>query len=122
MKRCFFARRAVLAAWFSAILTLSPVTVPAAVASWYGAECEGKFRADGKRFCRSELVAAHRTLPLGTVVRVTNIATGARVVVVIRDRGPAAWTKRDIDLSEGAFSRIARLKQGLVNVRIELLP
>lgn len=71
-------------------------------ASWY--------HADG-------LTAAHRWLPFGTVVRVENVATGAWVNVVIRDRGPYA-NGRIIDLSDNAFSRLAPLSKGILTVRI----
>lgn len=72
-------------------------------ATWYG-------EADG-------LSAAHRTLPLGTVVRVENLANGRWVNVVIRDRGPYG-NNRIIDLSDEAFQRLASLGTGIVNVRI----
>ena len=72
-------------------------------ATWYG-------EADG-------LTAAHRTLPLGTVVRVENVANGKWVNVTIRDRGPYG-EGRIIDLSDEAFSRIASLSTGVVRVRI----
>jgi resuscitation-promoting factor RpfB len=72
-------------------------------ATWYG-------QADG-------LTAAHRTLPFGTVVRVTNLENGRTVTVTIRDRGPMG-EGRIIDLSDEAFSRIAGLSDGVVRVRI----
>ena len=72
-------------------------------ATWYG-------QADG-------LTAAHRTLPFGTVVRVTNLENGRTVTVTIRDRGPTG-DGRIIDLSDEAFSRIAGLNDGVVRVRI----
>jgi hypothetical protein len=63
------------------------------------------------------LTAAHKTLPFGTVVRVTNLANGKSVTVVIRDRGPYG-PGRIIDLSDNAFSRIAPLGTGIVRVKI----
>lgn len=72
-------------------------------ASWYGA---------------SGLTAAHRTLPMGTVVRVRNLANGRTVTVVIRDRGPYG-KGRIIDLSDAAFARLAPLGKGLIRVEIE---
>ena len=65
------------------------------------------------------LTAASRHLPFGTVVRVTNVATGATVDVVIRDRGPYAGDDRVIDLSPAAFSQIAPLGSGIVAVKVE---
>lgn len=70
-------------------------------ASWYGTE-SGTRTASGERFPTGEATAAHRTLPFGTRVRVTDQATGRSVVVRINDRGPAKWTGRIIDLSPAA--------------------
>jgi len=64
------------------------------------------------------LTAAHRTLPFGTIVRVTNLANGKQVTVTIRDRGPYA-DGRIIDLSDNAFKEIAALSTGVINVKIE---
>ena len=71
------------------------------VASWYGAE-SGRRTANGERFPTREATAAHKTLPFGTHVRVTDMATGRSVVVRLNDRGPAKWTHRIIDLSPAA--------------------
>ena len=71
------------------------------VASWYGSE-SGHRTANGERFPTGEATAAHRTLPFGTRVHVTDQATGRSVVVRVNDRGPAAWTGRIIDLSPTA--------------------
>ena len=65
-------------------------------------------------------VAAHKTLPCGTVVLVRDVKTGRSQEVTIRDRGPFP-PGRDIDLSEGAFRRIAPLKQGLAHVELSVL-
>lgn len=64
------------------------------------------------------LTAAHRTLPFGTIVRVTNLANGKQVTVTIRDRGPYG-DGRIMDLSDGAFKEIAALSGGVINVKIE---
>jgi rare lipoprotein A len=74
-------------------------------ASWYNCPNEGDF-------------AAHLTLPKGTVVTVTNLATGAQVTVVINDRGPSGVAGRIIDLCSAAFAQIAPLAQGVANVTI----
>src|SRR3954463_8034040 len=70
------------------------------VASWYGPGFHGKKTANGERFNTHDLTAAHKTLPFGTKVRVTNEQTGKSVVVRINDRGPYAHG-RVIDLSKG---------------------
>lgn len=74
------------------------------VASWYS--YTGHRTASGRLFTGREMTAAHRTLPFGTRVLVTDKANGRSVVVVIDDRGPAAWTNRVIDLSRAAAQAI----------------
>ena len=88
------------------------------VASWYGDEWQGRLTASGKPFDDSKLTAAHRTLPLNTRVRVTNLKTGRSVEVTITDRGPYI-DGRVIDLSKAAAKKLGMVKEGLVPVRIE---
>jgi rare lipoprotein A len=89
-------------------------------ASWYGAWHRGKLTASGEKFDPDELTAAHRTLPLGTEARVTNLQNGRSVEVIINDRGP--YVKgRAIDLSARAAKVLGMKKQGLAPVRIEVL-
>ena len=75
------------------------------VASWYGPGFHGKKTANGERFNTHALTAAHKTLPFGTKVRVTNESTGKSVVVRINDRGPYAHG-RVIDLSKAAAQAV----------------
>ena len=75
------------------------------VASWYGPGFHGKKTANGERFNTNDLTAAHKTLPFGTQVRVTNEQTGKSVVVRINDRGPYAHG-RVIDLSKAAAQAV----------------
>lgn len=89
-------------------------------ASYYGAELAGNPTASGERFDPDQLTAAHRTLPLGSRVRVTNVRTGASVVVRINDRGPFHG-QRIIDLSREAARQIGLLRRGTGRVRVELL-
>ena len=94
------------------------------LASWYGPGFHGEETASGEIFDQRKMVAAHRTLPLGTVVRVTNLENGRRVVVRVIDRGPYGRNYRKgtiIDLSKGAARRLDFLEDGLVRVRIEVL-
>ena len=77
----------------------------AGVASWYGPGFQGRRTANGERFNTHALTAAHRTLPFGTRVRVTNKSTGRSVVVRINDRGPYAGG-RVIDLSSASARTI----------------
>ncbi|MDT8369207.1 MAG: septal ring lytic transglycosylase RlpA family protein [Longimicrobiales bacterium] len=91
-------------------------------ASWYGAEFDGRPTATGEVFNMHGLSAAHRTLPLHTVVEVTNLNTGEQVIVRINDRGPFARTERRIiDLSFGAAQRISLVGPGVAPVRVRAL-
>ena len=89
-------------------------------ASYYGNELAGRPTASGETFDPQGMTAAHRTLPLGSRVRVTNLRTGQSVVVRINDRGPFAQ-HRVIDLSEGAARQIGMLGAGTATVRLHLL-
>jgi rare lipoprotein A len=90
------------------------------VASWYGDQEQGRPMACGEPFNEYAMVAAHRTLPLGTAVKVTNVRNGRSVVVRIMDRGPHV-AGRAIDLSKGAADRLRFTRQGLAPVRISVL-
>jgi rare lipoprotein A len=89
-------------------------------ASFYGDGFDGRSTANGERFDRTLPTAAHRTLPLGSVIRVTNIANGKTVVVRVNDRGPYHGN-RVLDLSEGAARDLGFANKGVARVRIELL-
>jgi rare lipoprotein A len=89
-------------------------------ATWYGPGFDGRRTASGERFDQEALTAAHRTLPLGSVVRVTNTRNGRRVIVRINDRGPYGGGGRIIDLSKGAARRLDMLKAGVVPVLLEV--
>jgi rare lipoprotein A len=90
------------------------------LASYYGPGFHGRRTASGEIFNMHELVAAHRTLPLGTVARVTNLRNGRSVVVRINDRGPYI-EGRILDLSKEAARTLAFIRDGTVRVRIEIL-
>ena len=90
-------------------------------ASWYGSKQQGKQTASGERFHQHQLTAAHRTLPLGTIAKVTNLETGQAVQVKITDRGPHA-KGRIIDLSRAAAQRIGLKQDGTARVRVEASP
>jgi len=89
-------------------------------ASWYGAKHHGKKTASGERFDQHALTAAHRTLPFGTRVRVTNLNNDRSVVVRINDRGPHA-RGRIIDVSRKAAERLGMLGSGVAPVRVQSL-
>jgi rare lipoprotein A len=88
------------------------------LASWYGGSLHGRRTASGERFDQDALTAAHRTLPLGTRVRVTNLENGRSVIVTVTDRGPFV-RGRVIDLSRGAARRLGILRTGTARVRVE---
>jgi len=83
--------------------------------SWYGPGFHGKRTANGERFNTNALTAAHKTLPFGTQLRVTNERTGRSVVVRINDRGPYAHG-RVIDLSKAAADAVGFLGVGMVTL------
>jgi rare lipoprotein A len=89
-------------------------------ASYYGNEFHGRKTANGERFDQNQLTAAHRTLPFGTRLKVTNTQNGKTVVVRVNDRGPFV-KGRVIDLSSSAFRSIAQLNSGVVPVRIQVI-
>ena len=86
-------------------------------ASFYN---EPQMTASGERFDRHKLTAAHRTLPFGTLVRVTNTRNGKSVIVRINDRGPYSG-KRIIDLSEAAARQLDMIDAGVAPVELEVL-
>lgn len=87
-------------------------------ASYYGKAHHGKRTASGERFNQNALTAAHRTLPFGTRVKVTNLDNGRSVVVRINDRGPFG-RGRIIDLSKAAAEQLNMLRSGTAPVRLE---
>ena len=91
------------------------------LASWYGCENEGRRTASGQYFNPRELTAAHKTLPLGTVIRVTNLSTGRVVKVRVNDRGPYVG-RRILDLSAAAGETLNIRKHGVALVRVEVYP
>src|SRR5678816_4838611 len=90
------------------------------VASWYGKSFHGRQAANGELFDMDALTAAHRTLPLGSIVRVLNLANGKHLHVRITDRGPYV-NNRILDLSRGAAARLGMMEEGLSVVRIQLV-
>ena len=91
------------------------------MATFYGREAHGGPTASGERFDMRQLTAAHRTLPFGTRVRVTNQRNGRSVEVRINDRGPYGGNGRIIDVSEAAARRLGMIDAGVVTVTVEVL-
>ena len=90
------------------------------IASWYGNEFEGRLTANGEIFDPNLVSAAHKTLPMPSVVRVTNLENGKSLVVRLNDRGPFV-AGRIIDLSREASQRLGFLKAGIARVRVQIL-
>ena len=95
-----------------------PASVEVGLASWYGPPYHNRQAADGSIFDQNALTAAHRELPMGTVVRVTNLATNQSVVAKITDRGPFV-EGRTLDLSLAAAKEIGVYRVGVAKVKIE---
>jgi rare lipoprotein A len=90
------------------------------IASWYGPNFHGKLTANGEIFDMNRLTAAHTTLPLPSLVRVTNLENGRQTVLRVNDRGPFAGN-RIIDLSRAAAEELGTLHAGLGKVRVQYL-
>lgn len=99
----------------------SPSQPRTGIASWYGGDWIGKLTASGERYASADLTAAHRSLPFGTLVRVTNLNNLRSTVVRINNRGP--YVKgRLIDLSKRAATAIGMLGSGTARVKLEVVP
>jgi rare lipoprotein A len=94
--------------------------IKSGMASWYGSVLQGHLTASGRRFNMYELTAAHRTLPFGSKVKVTNLRNHRSVVVTITDRG-VLFPERVIDLSWGAAKELNMVKMGVDPVKLELI-
>ena len=90
------------------------------IASWYGAKFHGRRTANGGVYDMNDLTAAHRTLPLPSLVRVTNLGNGRSMILKVNDRGPYA-RGRIIDLSRRSAQFLGFLKQGTARVRVKIL-
>lgn len=91
-------------------------------ATWYGSDWHGKPTASGDRFNKHKMTAAHRTLPLGSKIRVTNMANGRSVELVVNDRGPYGKRReRIVDVSEAAARQLRFINAGVCPVHIDVL-
>ena len=131
-----FARGALAIAVLCALGACAPTTPPISpppapavrpavftqvgVASWYGSFHAGRKTASGEPFDPNAMTAAHRTLPLGCIVQVTNVENGRTAMVRINDRGPY-YANRIIDLSRAAADALGFRASGLARVRVERL-
>lgn len=97
-----------------------PILVETGIASWYGAPYHNRRASNGEIYDMHAMTAAHRTLPLGSIVRVTCVENGESAVVRITDRGPFI-EGRIVDLSQAAAQKIGLVRKGTAQVRLEVL-
>ncbi|EOW2497638.1 septal ring lytic transglycosylase RlpA family protein [Campylobacter coli] len=90
------------------------------IASWYGPGFHGKKTSNGETYNQNGLTAAHKTLPMNTILKVTNLNNNRQVTVRVNDRGPFV-NNRIIDLSKGAASQIDMIAAGTAPVRLEVI-
>jgi rare lipoprotein A len=102
----------------AAVQPQAPTFAEIGMASWYGSMQQGRLTASGERFDPHAFTAAHRKLPFGTILRVTDLSTGHVVRVRVNDRGPFA-PGRALDLSAAAAKALGMTKDGVTRVRIE---
>ena len=100
------------------LLSCAPRVTQTGKASYYADKFNGRKTANGEIFRNSKRTAAHRTLPFGTRVKVTNLRTGRSVRVRINDRGPFV-AGRSIDLSKRAARKIGMIREGVGDVRLK---
>ena len=100
------------------LLSCSRSVIETGNASYYADKFEGKKTASGATFHQRKLTAAHKTLPFGTKIKVTNVTTGKTVKVKVNDRGPFV-AGRIIDLSKRAAEKIGLVQKGILQVEIK---
>ena len=119
-KLIIFALLSLIISGCSSAPSVSKGAIEKGKASYYADKYHGRTTASGEVFNQQALSAAHQALDFGSRVKVTNIANNKSVIVTINDRGPFI-RGRIIDLSKKAFSQIASVKQGVIDVTVEQL-
>ncbi len=107
------------------IALISTVTVQAkenfmGVASYYADMFEGRLTANGEIYSHNGMTCAHKTLPFGTLLKVTNLSNDKSVIVTVNDRGPFI-KGRVVDLTKSAARKIDMIHRGIVNVKVEII-
>jgi rare lipoprotein A len=116
MKKIFLT----LSFFFLLSVSFTLAQVQTGKASFYADKFEGTPTASGEKYKHSKLTAAHKTLPFGTKVKITNLANNESVEVIINDRGPYV-EDRIVDLSKSAAEKLGFVNQGLAEVRLEVI-
>lgn len=106
--------------WLIATSFVYDTGVKITTISYYSSKLNGRKTASGEMFDNAKLTAAHKYLPFGTMVKVTNPQNGNSVIVKINDRGPHT-KNRDLDLTQSAFKMLGNIKQGIMKVEYEVL-
>ena len=117
MSKLFCAIAAPLTFLWGSVIMAAPFL---AVASWYGPGFYGNQTANGEVYSGTEYTAAHKSLPFGTRVRVTNTRTGQTIVVRVNDRGPYVGP-REFDLSRAAAIAVGLIDHGVATLQFEIL-
>jgi rare lipoprotein A len=112
--------RLIFSTFFFLLSAVSVAQVQTGKASFYADKFEGTPTASGEKYRHGKLTAAHKTLPFGTRVKITNLSNDASVEVVINDRGPYV-ENRIIDLSKSAAEALGFVNQGLADIRLEVI-
>lgn len=112
--------RLIFSTFFFLLAAVSVAQVQTGKASFYADKFEGTPTASGEKYRHGKLTAAHKTLPFGTRVKVTNLSNDASVEVVINDRGPYV-ENRIIDLSKSAAEALGFVNQGLADIKLEVI-
>jgi len=89
-------------------------------ASWYGGKFHGRKTASGERFNKHGYTGAHKKLPFGTIIRVTNLRNGKEVYITVNDRGPFV-KGRILDISHAAAKAIGFINGGVIRVKVEVI-
>ena len=103
------------------LLFITPITSNAATVSWYGKPFHGRLTASGERYDMNKLTCASNTHKMGTKLQVTNKDNGLSVTCKVNDTGGFKKYGRTLDLSRGAFAKIADLDKGLCKVKIKVI-
>lgn len=114
----------VIAIWCRAAryeITAQKIESYIGLASWYGPGFKGKEMANGERYNPNEVLVAHREYPFGTKLQIINMKNGKAIVASVKDRGPYILS-REVDLSYAAAKELQALKDGIIPVRIIILP